>query len=377
MEFHIARAIQSDLAEILDLYHMAYTGTYPDQTFLDPKRLKRALNDASRFVFVAKSYKSEKIIGCLSFQYDHEHLLAKAGAAVVLPEYRGLKITQKLLKFGIEQFSQLEVLYITTRTVHKAAQVLTQNLGFKQLGIFPNVHKTSEYETHALAALYFNQALEKRHIEFKQHPDIYNLFELARENVELDQMSLAEQWHEKPYYGEVSVLEVIDSAPVFINKRYDVLKQEIDMAFFPFHKPNLLITSPAQNLEVFAYVNEVDKHCVIVGCKLDREVSFTELFLRVSNLLRDRGIRYIELILRANRLNIVDKIIKAKFIPCGYLPAFQLEGDKRFDYIVFSRSFEILDFNNLYLNGNSAKFLENYIKLWEKMHLGRFFHAQN
>ncbi len=150
-------------------------------------------------------------------------------------------------------------------------------------------------------------------------------------------------------------------------------KKEIDLAFFPFHTPNLLITGPRQNIEVFAYVNEVDKHCVITGCKIDREVSFTDLFLAVNSILRDRGIRYIEIILRANRLNIIDKILKAKFLPCGYVPAFQLEGGKRYDYVVFSRSFEVLDFNNLELTGSSAQYLKNYITSWEKTFLGNHF----
>ena len=76
-------------------------------------------------------------------------------------------------------------------------------------------------------------------------------------------------------------------------------------------------------------------------------------------------------------MNILNKVLKAKFIPCGYLPAFQLEGEKRYDYVVFSRSFEILDFNNLELTGENQKYLRNYIGLWEQKFLGGYFKNDN
>jgi len=152
-----------------------------------------------------------------------------------------------------------------------------------------------------------------------------------------------------------------------------VASDDVDLAFFPFQKPTILITSPGQSIEVFAAVNDIDKSCVITGCKIDREISFQDLFLKVASILRGLGIRYIEVIIRANRLNIIDKIIGAKFIPCGYVPAFQLEDEKRYDYVVLTRSFEILDFNNIEMLDDGKKYLENYIGLWEETFLGTYF----
>jgi len=317
-------------------------------------------------------------VACILFLYDKFNRLSKAGGTIVLPSHRGHKITENLIHFGIdyikEKTSGMDVLYVTTRTVHKAAQILTQRIGFRQLGIFPNVHKTEEYETHALAALHFNDCIKHRYTDFEQHPIVLPLYNIVRKNIDLPQMKQAHMWQHKHYEGKIPTLEVVE-APQFIKRRSENLKEknEIDLAFFPFKTPNLLITSPNQIIEVFANVNHVDKHCVITGCKIDREISFTDLFLKVSSILRDRGIRYIEIIIRANRLNIIDKIAKAKFIPCGYIPAFQHEGGKRYDYVVFSRSFEILDFNNLELTGENELYLKYYINQWERTFLGSFF----
>lgn len=377
MSFQLRKANIDDLVQIYQLYARAYGGTYPDPTFSDISLLEQVIIGDDKFIFVAVSDQS-KIIASLMVLYDRENYLAKAGGGVVDTPYRGQNITQLLIQHGIDFLKEnsdgLDIMYVTTRTVHKAAQVLTQNIGFKQLGVFPNVHKTNEYETHALAALHFNNSLGQRFAEFEQHPKVLPLFNIVRQNIDIPEMKEAEIWKKKDFYGEVPDLEVIE-AKKFIQLRSKRLKEnhEIDLAFFPFHTPNLLITSPLQNIEVFAFVNEADKHCVITGCKIDREVSFTDLFMRVSQILRDRGIRYIEIIIRSNRLNIIDKIINARYLPCAYVPSFQLQGEQRYDYVVFSKSFEILDFNNLQLTGASETYLRNYIKLWEETFLGDFF----
>lgn len=377
MHFRVRTANINDLVQIYQLYTKAYGGTYPDPIFSDMSLLKRVIKEENRFVFVAVDEKDD-IIASLLFLYDPLNFLAKATGGVVDPYYRGQNITQKLIKHGIDFLeksgSRLDIIYVTTRTIHKAAQVLTQNMGFKQLGVFPNVHKTNEYETHALAALYFHDSLKKRFVDFEQHPKVLPLFNIVRDNIDLPAMEKSTIWPKKNFYGEVPDLEIIE-AEKFIQLRSKKLKDdhEIDLAFFPFHTPNILITSPTQSIEVFAFVNEVDKHCVITGCKIDREVSFTDLFMSVGQILRDRGIRYIEIIIRANRLNIIEKIINARYLPCAYVPAFQLQEDKRYDYVVFSKPFEILDFNNLQLTGASQVYLRNYIKLWEETFLGDFF----
>jgi hypothetical protein len=111
-------------------------------------------------------------------------------------------------------------------------------------------------------------------------------------------------------------------------------------------------------------------HCVVTGVRIDKEVSFSRLFQKVSHMLRDKGVRYIEMIIRANRLNIIDKIINSKFIPCGYIPGFQKDLKHRYDYVAFSRSFEILDFENLSFEGVNKRYVDEYIKSWSKIAFG-------
>ena len=370
--FIIEKAHSSDLASILELYVNAYEGTYPDPTFTDVFLLNKSIEND--YIFVGKI--ENNLVACIKIQYDEIHLLAKGGAAVVHPNYRGHNYTQKILDFGIDYLKKhtngLDVTYVITRTVNESAQTLIENMGFKKFGIFPNVHQTDENETHALAAIISPHAIEQRYTEFEQHPKVAGLYQLAMNELSLNSQKTVRDFDKKVYTKESAELEIID-APRFVINRKNILlsKNEIDFSFFPFHTPTHLITNSDQSNEIFCYINKVDNYCVVTGIKIDRKVDLTSILMNVSSILRKKGVRYIELLVRANRLNIIEKFIQAKFIPSGYFPAFQLERGKRYDYVVFSKSFEILDFNNIKPKGLNKLYLKEYISLWEEIYLNK------
>tara|TARA_B100001971_G_C18267604_1_gene595176 strand:+ start:800 stop:1930 length:1131 start_codon:yes stop_codon:yes gene_type:complete len=369
----IDRANIHDLSNILELYIDAYDGHYPDPTFTDITLLKRAIEKS--YIFVG--HIDQMAVACVKIDYDDKNLIAKGGAAVVASNYRGHNFTQKLLNFGInylkENTAGLELTYVITRTRNESAQTLTEKMGFKKLGIFPNVHKTDENETHALAALIDESALKKRYVDFNQHPKIKGLYELVQKELDLPEMECTTDFDKKVYDNPAKELEIID-APNFVYRRKTILieNNEIDFAFFPFHIPTHLITNDDQTNEIFCYINKIDKYSVITGIKIDREVDLASLLIKASAILRDKGVRYIEILVRANRLNIIEKFLRAKFIPSGYFPAFQLEGDKRYDYVVFSKSFEILDFSNIKPKGLNKLYLKEYTRLWEEIYLNKY-----
>ncbi|MCT4643052.1 MAG: GNAT family N-acetyltransferase [Bacteriovoracaceae bacterium] len=369
----LRHASLDDAVKIVTLYNKVYQGSYPDQTLTDYNQVVKLLTEPHCFIYVGVV--ENKIIACLEMKYSSKSEIIKAAAAVVDPKFRGMNITQKLIKRGLEYVLEnghkVSLVYSTTRTVNGAAQRLTESMGFKKLGVFPNVHKTVEYETHTLAGLFLQDCLNKRYVDFKMHPALRNIYNIVAKECQLDPIETTKVWKYKNFDGDVPDLEFID-APNFVLNKYNKIKNnnDIDLAFFPFHSPSTLITSEDGNIEVYLYINEIDKHCVITGVKIDKTVSFEKLFKKVSYMLRDKGVRYIEMIVRANRLNIIDKIIGSKFIPSGYVPAFQLEGDKRYDYVVFSRSFQILDFEDLSFEGVNRLYVDEYIKNWMRIAFG-------
>lgn len=366
-------ASEQDIFQISQLYFDVYQGTYPDPLMKDFGLIRQFIQSEAGFWFITKNENNEIIASVLA-AYDRENLIAKAFGAVVRNEFRGQGIMEDLLAYGInflrEKTPGVDIIYSTTRTVNEAAQTLTEKLGFKKLGIFPNAHRTNDYETHCLAAIVYDSALAKRHTNYKLHHEMESLYSVVQNEVGLS--SLDSIVPEKPTKTLISPgdLEVVKS-PKFVAYRYNFLKQEkkLEFEFFPFHQPNLVIISPDQSIELFCHLSSVDGYCVIVGGKMPSNLDFSQLFLSTNRLLRDAGARYIEVIVRADRPKILESILRAKFIPCGFFPAFQLIGDKRFDFLVFSRSFEIFDFQNVKLKGLNQVYLEEYFKAWKRMSL--------
>ena len=362
-----------DIFQISQLYFDVYQGLYSDPLMRDPNLIRNFVNSGAGFWFLTKTPEGG-IIASVLLVYDSENLIAKAFGAVVRNEYRGQGVMEDLLSYGIEYVREntpgVDVIYSTTRTVNEAAQTLTEKLGFKKLGIFPNAHRTNEYETHGLAAIIYPNALEKRNTNYMIHHEVESLFKVTAEEVGIPLLEPIVP--DKPSKELVSPgdLEVVKS-PKFVNYRYSFLKAEkkLEFEFFPFHQPNLVIISPDQSIEVFCHLSAADGYCVIIGGKMPNNINYSELFLTTNILLRDAGARYIELIVRGDRPKILESMLRAKFIPCGFLPAFQLINGKRHDFVVFSRSFEIFDFQNVRLKGLNQVYLEEYFKSWKRMAL--------
>lgn len=363
-----------DGPKIIELYHEVYKGTYPDKSMTDYVSFRKTISETQVFWFVAEI--DEQIIGSLVLRYDQDHLLAKAYGGAVLETHQGKKILthvmQEALNWLRENTAGVEVVYATTRSVHQAAQSLVEHFGFKKLGIFPNTHKAAgDYETHSLAAWFCPKGFQKRFTDYKFHKQLTPWLELVRS--EIPDMNLPNEYIDpEPSSKELTsppTLEIVQ-AQEFVKYRFNDLDQnhKLEFQFFPFHKPNLLILSADQSIEIFCNLSN-DGHCVLIGGKVAANVSYDELITKASHLLRDCGARYIEMIVRADKPKIVDSIMRAKMIPSAFFPALQLKDGKRMDFIVFSRSFEIFDFQKVELKGLNQRYLEEYFKAWKQIHL--------
>jgi RimJ/RimL family protein N-acetyltransferase len=366
-------ATEKDIFQISQLYFDIYQGTYPDPLMKDFILIKQFINSQEGFWFITKDAQGEVVASVLAC-YDQENLIAKAFGAVVRKEVRGQGIMEELLAYSIDYLKNntigVDVIYSTVRTVNEAAQTLTEKLGFKKIGIFPNAHRTNEYETHCLAAIITPAALEKRYKNYKLHHHLESLYKVVDSEIGLGQVETIIPDKPSKVLESPGELEVLQS-PKFVAYRYASLKKhnKLEFEFFPFHQPNLMIISPDQSIELFCHLSPVDGYCVIIGGKMPGHLNFTELFLNSNRLLRDAGARYIEVIIRADKPKILESVMKAKFIPCGFFPAFQMINNQRYDFLVLSRSFEVFDFQNVKLKGLNQVYLEEYFKAWKTMAL--------
>lgn len=377
-DYVIRLATPADALEISLLYHKVYQGKYSDPLMREVNLLTGFLMSAHS-LWVIALHRSE-IIGSVVYEVDIENRLAKTFGGVVHPDHRGAGILERSLKFGQAELTRteekaVEVVYATTRTATRAPQIVTHNLGYRKLGIFPNVHRTDTYETHCLVALFLGRALKKRFTGFQMHPDVDQLFQIVRTECELPELEIASREDivaAMPSSSRLNFAFEILDAPNYTLHRFRQLRDsgQLGFHFYPFHEPNVVVCSPGEEIQIFLYLAPVDKYCTIVGMRHPASVNTEKLLTVISKMLREKGVRYIETLVRADKLATVEHILNAGFIPSAYFPAFQVQQDKRYDYIVMSKTFEILDFSGIELAGVNKKYLLHYFDKWKVGVLG-------
>jgi hypothetical protein len=340
--------------------------------------MRRAIENDEYYWLVAEC--EGKIIGSLVYALDLHDRIAKAFGAVVSKEFRKLDLAYTMMKLVLDDITQVQklvdVVYATTRTANHAPQKLTESLGFIKLGIFPNTHKVSENETHCLTAYYTEEALRKREPRPNLLAEIVPFYDLVRKQVNLETPVVTEA---KSLYQENRLIipplpmEII-TAPTFIKNRFKTLKNNsfFEHTYMPFHEPNLLFITPDQSTEVFLSYSQKDKYSVIMG-GFTKEKSATVVLESIAQKLNEMNMAYIEIILDAYTPQLQREAMDARYIPSAYFPCIKRSGNRRYDCVVFSRTFEVLDFRNVKLLSLYKNFLREYLALWREYYIESAF----
>ena len=379
---YIRNARPEDMRRIQVLYAEVYGPKYPMSIIYDRARMRRAIESDRYYWLVAEC--QGRIIGSLVYEVDLPQKIAKAFGAVVSKEFRKNNLANTMMEAILKEITAsrlVQTVYATTRTVTTAPQQLTENLGFAELGIFPNAHKVFEHETHCLAAFFVPEALKARKRPPVMIPELEPFYRLVGRELDLgkavfrDLPAEAKAKH-KNSGVEPALLnfEVISSAPNFIKNRYKKTGNSgvFSNVYMHFHEPNLILVTPDQSTEIFISHGAMDRYSVIMG----GSTPLTDLSLILNSAaktLNDMGVGYIELLVDAYSPEIQWQALNARFLPSGYYPAMRKVGSKRWDYIIFSRSFEMLDFRNVRMMSAYRQFLKEYLKIWQKLYIDLAF----
>jgi hypothetical protein len=110
----------------------------------------------------------------------------------------------------------------------------------------------------------------------------------------------------------------------------------------------------------------------LIGIRDEHDLGYATVLARAVKILKDKlSARYVEFIIRAHELAKIEVALDLYFIPSAYFPAFKPSGGQRYDYVVFSRSFEMLDFRNIELEGVNQQYLLLYFRNWKELSLNR------
>ena len=241
-----------------------------------------------------------------------------------------------------------------------------------ELGIFPNVRKVDNYETHCLTACFAEGALKNRIGRPRLPAALKPFYAIVRRATGLEEA----EWHDlpltppSPYAGGWTEFELIE-AKAFILERWRGLQAagKLDMQFFPFHEPNLLLVSRDPPAEIYLHHSRPDHHAVIIG-GLESAPDLTYLLNSIVMVLEEHGVRYLELLTDAYHPRVLKQVMDARFLPSAYYPAMRWKRGKGRDYIVFSKSFVVLDFKNIDAGGLFGDYLKEYFNLWKSLYIG-------
>jgi RimJ/RimL family protein N-acetyltransferase len=359
-----------DARRIQVLYTEVYGSSYSVPIITDPEKMKQAI-ESDDYYWLVGDYNS-KIIASLVYSLDLKNRISKAFGAVVSEEFRKNDIAYIMMKLILDDITQnqdlVDVIYATTRTTSYAPQKLTESLGFIKLGIFPNTHKVKENETHCFTVYLTENALKKRKKEPIIIPEILPFYNLVLKQIKLEQAKIKDV---KRQYSDHSIkIPIVDfeviTAPIFIKRRFSKVKNKgwLKNTFMPFHEPNMLLITPDGKTEIYLTYNSKDKYSVFVGgfTNLDPSV----ILESVAKKMRDLDMAYLEILFDAYTPQLQRAAIDARFIPSGYFVAGKYENGVRYDCIVFSRTFDVLDFRNVKLSSIYREFLKEYLKLWRE-----------
>lgn len=312
-----------------------------------PQKLLEEMQSENSILFAAE--KGTKIVAAIFVLTERKHGLCKIYRMCADP---GTRCEEEILK-GLLLFTadclknsdfRPDVLYTTTRTLTLKQQEFTLEMGFKILGIFPNVPGRTPGGLYSLTAFYFNNALaDKRYTDFTLHPAIAPFYEVVRKECGLGKLTVSPP-PAPPADRDATTLPVLEAldAPGFVARRFDMLKERkfLPANFYPFQKPNILITSPDQGVEIFVKAVQEPRFAAIVAEKLDVAVNPVRLYEATARILRGLNISYIEVINDAADAAGISDILDAGYLPCAYFPALKRQGNTRRDFIIFSKTFE-------------------------------------
>ncbi len=375
--FRMARP--EDALSLMRLFQDSPARVKGDPLFLNLPRLKEEITRAERWWTVAE--RDGEIRALVSLTLDSQNKVARIhrmigghGAAVLGgrpcsdPGEGGVQEplagALAFIMKRVESQGAAEVVYSTTRNLTLEQQEITLKNGFKVLGVFPNAVYADPGRLNGLSAWFAPGVLDsRRRADFKLHPVIAPFYEIARKQCGLSKLALCEA-PEPPGGGEgVPELEMI-SAPRFVAERFRQLKarKNLSVNFYPFAKPNILLTSADGKAEVFVHMVPRTRFAGILAEHLTTAVDPVRLYAEVCRMLYENRVIYVEAINDAADSQGIECILRAGFTPSGYLPCLRQASDGRRDYVVFARSYEYFTYPKLKVNSLYLDYLREYCK---------------
>ncbi|MBI3927304.1 MAG: hypothetical protein HY319_17335 [Armatimonadetes bacterium] len=368
-------AMPADVPELRALYYNTYGDRYTLPEVMEDRKTEAVLTGPGGEWLLTECEGS--IVASLLYGLEPGHRLGKTFGGVVMPALRGQKVMKVMLRESLDlllgEEGPFDLVYAVVRTfVSLSFHRDLADLGFVDVGVFPNVRKVQQYETHGFKVCLSPGALESRRRGPQLIPQIFTLYQIVRKKLGLEPARVDPRLSLRPVQAQPRVRLEERRAT---EERIDFLQRttrNLQFGFFPLHEPNLVLSDPGHAVRVFLFTQPKDGHASILG--LTRGDYDTHIVLAsVADYCEAMGAAYLELLVPAFDPELQAQAYRAGFLPCAYFPAAFLDRQgKRHDVVVTSKTFVPLHFSGLKLSEETKPFLLEYFKLytarlWEEL----------
>ena len=380
MNATIEHAKLQDIDELLSLYLSVYGEDYPLEVGTKRSTMTEALSAPEKFYwYIMKCPETKQIAASGIIQVDNSNRIAKLSAVAVHSSFRKHGLATKLISYAVNEVLRVKKkansIYATARTITHSSQTMLLRNGFIPLGFFPNCRKIKAYETLALMAIFADGVLEKRNPNIELPSSIHPFISLVEKEISgfpsFYKSKEVEIKKEKKFHdlsSKEGEFEFI-FAPQFVQKRFDeAFENDKESVFYPFHRPNLIISNMEDNFEVFATFSKKDHYCVIITSNKSI-VEFGEKINKMLFAMKDLGIYYVETMVRLDRFEAINFLTQNDFLPSALYPAMNEEDGKVHDYVLLTRTMVPLDFSEISIHESFRPYFNLYAKQWIDMHL--------
>lgn len=358
-----------DIRPLQDLYYEVYGGSYTLTEVTDEFRMRSVISDP-KFLWLVTEIEG-RLVGSVVFVIDPPQRMGKTFAGVVHPDFRGSRIMTHIIREGIrflcEERGEVDLVYAVVRTfISPSVHQELRDLGFVDLGIFPNVRKVERYETHGLKVYFTPKALEERRRDPLLIPQANVIYEVTRRKLHLEPARVEDVRFARRLPDEASMAFAVEEA-AGVAADYEACRSEGSMVcdFFPFHMPEAKLVSKDGRTEMFVHLQPRDGHASILGIRTEEDADVTSLLRQAAEYCENQGVKYLELLVPAYDPSLQRKAYDAGFLPCAYFPAAKRGADGlRADYVVTANSFVPPYFRDLRLTEDTRDYMKAYFEVY-------------
>lgn len=346
----ISKASASDVSGLMELYQAVYGDAYPVVYGRDPEAAFKLISSPSDYWYVIRDPLTQKPIASAIANIDEDVQLGQVIAVAVHPNFAGQGLASRLLhQLCQDVFSSPRAprsLFATTRTLSQAPQKLFLKNNFLPMGVLPNSHRIHGFES----LTFFVRHKENLTRSVQQNSPMMKLFELqiVKHKEFTDPVQACE-------------LEAIEN-PKYVSEKFHLAFKNPYDRYYPFHKPNMIVTSISKGSEIFLNINHQDRYSALIAGTRPWDQMKSEL-AGLFCVLERAELSYVECLIDLKNKQALTTMMDFGFIPCAIYPSMMPNFNNQLsDYVILSKTFEKVDLSRAKIDQSFRPYLDHYLE---------------